>query len=74
MDGAQEVARVHQYLRLDGRLGASGLPDPKRILENGVLYRLRKSPTGRVEAFLFSISDLRDRVYWMFGREIGTTN
>jgi hypothetical protein len=37
-----EIARVHQYLRQDGSIGASGRPDPKRLLENGVLYRLLK--------------------------------
>ena len=36
----QEVARVHQYLRPDGTLGGSGLPDPKRLRGNGVVYRL----------------------------------
>jgi hypothetical protein len=35
-----EVARVHQYLRPDGTIGASGKPDPKRLLHNGTLYRL----------------------------------
>ena len=29
------VAIVHQYLRPDGTLGASGLPDPKRIFIEG---------------------------------------
>lgn len=33
-----EVARVHQYLRPDGTLGASGRPDPKRLFYNGVIY------------------------------------
>ena len=37
-----EIARVHQYLRPDGTIGASGRPDPKRLFENGVLYRLVK--------------------------------
>lgn len=37
-----EVARVHQYKRPDGTLGASGMPDPKRLLHNGVLYRIEK--------------------------------
>ena len=37
-----EVARVHQYLRPDGTIGASGLPDPKRLLVGGILYRLEK--------------------------------
>jgi hypothetical protein len=41
-----EVARVHQYLRVDGTLGASGLPDPKRILKEGTLFRLRKKNTA----------------------------
>jgi hypothetical protein len=39
-----EVARVHQYLRPDRTLGASGRPDPKRLFENGILYRLPKKP------------------------------
>lgn len=38
-----EVARVHQYLRPDGTIGASGRPDPKRLLADGVLYRLVKA-------------------------------
>ena len=29
--GRQWVLEVHQYLRPDGTLGASGLPDPKRL-------------------------------------------
>ena|SRR5437773_675027 len=37
-----EVARVHQYLRPDGRVGASGKPDPKRLYKDGELYRLHK--------------------------------
>lgn len=37
-----EIARVHQYLRTDGTVGASGLPDPKRLFEGGVLYRIEK--------------------------------
>ena len=35
-----ELARVHQYLRPDGTLGGSGLPDPKRLLDDGVVYVL----------------------------------
>jgi hypothetical protein len=34
----EEVARVHQYLRPDGTIGASGLPDPKRMIRAGVIY------------------------------------
>ena len=44
-DGAQEIARVHQYLRTDGTIGASGKPDPKRLYENGILFRLTKKPS-----------------------------
>ena len=40
-DGS-EVARVHQYLRPDKTIGASGRPDPKRVLSAGILYRLHK--------------------------------
>jgi len=41
--GGTEVARVHQYVRPDGTIGASGRPDPKRLLEGGILYRLVKA-------------------------------
>lgn len=43
-DGAgNEVARVHQYLRANGSIGASGKPDPKRLFKDGELYRLHKA-------------------------------
>jgi len=40
-----EVARVHQFVRPDGSIAASGKPDPKRLLENGILYRIEKKNT-----------------------------
>jgi hypothetical protein len=43
-DGTDEIARVHQYLRTDGTIGASGKPDPKRLYTGGKLYRLIKKP------------------------------
>ncbi len=36
-DGTK-VAEVHQYYQPDGTIGASGLPDPKMLLYNGVVY------------------------------------
>lgn len=33
-----EVGMAHRYLKPDGTLGASGRPDPKRLLVDGVLY------------------------------------
>jgi hypothetical protein len=36
-DGTR-VALVHQYLRPDGFVGASGRPDPNALLKDGVLY------------------------------------
>jgi hypothetical protein len=36
----RKVARVHQYLRTDGTLGASGLPDPKAICQGRIIYEL----------------------------------
>jgi len=37
--GADElILVVHQFIRPDGTLGASGLPDPKMILFEGVEY------------------------------------
>lgn len=37
-NAGQKVAGVHQYLRPDGTLGASGRPDPKELLIDGTLY------------------------------------
>ena len=34
----QPVALVHRYLRPDGSLGASGRPDPKRVVVGDVVY------------------------------------
>ncbi len=39
-----EVARVHQYLRPNGKIGASGKPDPKKLLHEGVLYCFTEDP------------------------------
>lgn len=72
IDGTgQEVARVHQYLRTDGTLGASGLPDPKSIVEEGIMYRLRKPPSSLLERISYRLSDWRDRLYWKIGIEVG---
>jgi hypothetical protein len=35
------VAKTHRYLRPDGKLAASGLEDPKRLVENGVMHILK---------------------------------
>ena len=40
------VASVHQYLRPDSSLGASGKPDPKRILVNGEILAVRIQKKG----------------------------
>jgi len=37
----RKVAIVHQYLRKDGKLGASGEPDPKKLFHNGTLHVVR---------------------------------
>ena len=34
----EPVALVHQYLRPDGSLGASGRPDPKRVVIADTVY------------------------------------
>ncbi|MEX2237538.1 MAG: hypothetical protein WEB00_08390 [Dehalococcoidia bacterium] len=40
VDSAGErIAVVHQYLRPDGTLGASGRPDPKLLVLESVVYR-----------------------------------
>ena len=38
-DDGRIIARVHRYLRTDGTLGASGKPDPKYLLIEGVIYK-----------------------------------
>jgi hypothetical protein len=38
----QKIAGVHQYLRPNGKLGASGRPDPKELFVNGILHILDK--------------------------------
>jgi len=39
LDGdGNEVVAAHRYLKTDGTLAASGRPDPKRILKDGLLY------------------------------------
>jgi hypothetical protein len=39
----EERARLHRYITSDGKIGGSGLPDPKRIhLENGTKYHLTR--------------------------------
>ena len=45
-EDGQRVAVAHQYLRPDGSIGGSGLPDPKAILQDGVLYFLRIGDPG----------------------------
>ena len=37
----RRIAIVHQYLRQDGTLGASGAPDPKKLWQDGVVYEAR---------------------------------
>jgi hypothetical protein len=40
--GGRRIAVVHQYLRQDGTLGASGAPDPKKLWRDGVVYEARE--------------------------------
>jgi hypothetical protein len=43
----RQVAVVHRYLRPDGSLGASGLPDPKRVFYDGIVYAAHQSGRHR---------------------------
>jgi hypothetical protein len=38
VDAGRQVAIVHQYLLPNGQIGGSGLPDPKRLLIDGLLH------------------------------------
>jgi hypothetical protein len=40
-----KVAIVHQYVRPDGSLGASGRPDPERINDGNTIYSVELPPT-----------------------------
>lgn len=42
LDLKSKVAIVHRYLRPDGKLGASGMPDPKQVLDEGVIYAMER--------------------------------
>jgi hypothetical protein len=42
----QRIAIAHRLLRPDGTLGASGLPDPKMVFLEGIIY-LQKRKEGR---------------------------
>lgn len=39
-EAGTKIAEVHQYVRADGTIGASGLPDPKVVLFDDILYYL----------------------------------
>ena len=69
-DGPNEVARLHQYLRPDGTFGGSGLPEPKRIYENGVAYRQRQPAENRKEKIMYWLSDTFDRLCWALHIEV----
>jgi hypothetical protein len=43
------IARVHQFRRRDGSLGASGKPDPKALYHDGVLYLLDMTEDWDIE-------------------------
>ena len=43
-DRAEPIAEVHQYVRPDGSLGASGRPDPIRLVLNGRVYLQARQP------------------------------
>jgi hypothetical protein len=40
-ENGRQVALVHQYVRKDGTIGASGKPDPKKLFHQGRLYAVR---------------------------------
>lgn len=42
----KRIALVHLYLRKDGAIGASGKPDPKRLLVGDTLYYVKEPEKG----------------------------
>ena len=53
--GGLEVARVQQFVYPDGKLAASGRPDPKRVLYKGKLYRIAKAHAATDNALFKNI-------------------
>ena len=45
-DQGSRVAVVHQFLRQDGSLGASGRPDPKMVLHRGEILKVEQPDKG----------------------------
>lgn len=43
------VAKAHRILLQDGTLGASGLPDPKKLIINGEEWVIDASPSHTCE-------------------------
>lgn len=41
-DSLNRIFMVHFYLRPDGTVGGSGMPDPKWLFEDGVVYVAEK--------------------------------
>jgi hypothetical protein len=47
IDGSgQQCAIIHRFKLPDGKLGASGLPDPKELLLDGTLYKADPDDRG----------------------------
>jgi len=46
------IARVHYYRRPDGSIAGSGLPDPLRLLHNGVKYTCHHGKRDFVDLIL----------------------
>jgi hypothetical protein len=42
-ESGEELARAHVFKKPDSSFGASGIPDPKRVLVGDTLYRLDRS-------------------------------
>ena len=40
----KHIVKVHQYLRTDGSIGASGRPDPKRLRQGDIVFVPKARP------------------------------
>ncbi len=54
----REVARAHRYLRKDGTIGASGLPDPKQFRDGETVYEDRRVTAAEAEALVRAAGQL----------------
>lgn len=67
------VAITHRYVRRDGTIGASGMPDPKLLVKGGIEYHLvQKRKKGKLTPKKHPAVKLIDKKWRRLKFEVGT--